>query len=529
MNPDDYIVLLNNDTMVKSKWLYWLKRTFEYSDDIGLVGGKQVYPDGTLVEAVAIIFNDGSAINYGVGEDPNAPRFNYFKEVDYASGACMMFKRSTWDLCGGFDERYYPAYTEDVDFCFKVRKIGLKVVYQPLSEIVHISGGSADGKKEFKVTEHQKIFAKKWDLSEYSPRVMDIFHGRDRSRGKKTILCIDYIPQYDKGAGDKTVMAFLDIFIEMNLNIKFLPLNGETPEPYTSQLEQNGIEIIEGKDFILENSSKFDYVLCCRPESLNWAKLLKDKTHAKILYYGHDLHYLRARKEYEIKKKTNLFHTFIKYYELETEIFELADEILYPSQEEIDLVKKGRVIQPYVYDDPPKREQLGDGLIFVGGFKHSPNVDGILWFINEIFPLVLKEIPEMKLTIIGSDIPLDITLASFKYSQNIVIPDHFVTDPELAEYYKNARICIVPLRYGAGVKGKVVEAMYYGVPIISTNIGWQGMPIVSGNDDPEHFAGSIINVYNNPDSLSFLTKSFQEYIVNNFSKQTLIDTFKEIL
>ena len=137
-----YIHFLNNDTYVQRGWLSSLLELIENNPKIGLVGSKLVYPTGKLQEAGGIFWKDASAWNYGREKSPAAAEFNYVKEVDYISGASILISKSLWDEIGGFDTRFVPAYYEDSDLAFEVRKKGYTVVYQPESVVVHFEGMS---------------------------------------------------------------------------------------------------------------------------------------------------------------------------------------------------------------------------------------------------------------------------------------------------------------------------------------------------------------------------------------------------
>lgn len=157
-----YLLFLNNDTQVQPNWLKPLVDLIESADDIGMVGAKLVYPDGTLQEAGGILWRDGSAWNYGHGQNPALPEFNYVKEVDYISGAAIMLSRALWEEIGGFDERFVPAYCDDSDLAFTIRKMGYRVMYQPKSVVVHFEGVSngtdiATGQKQYQVINSKKI------------------------------------------------------------------------------------------------------------------------------------------------------------------------------------------------------------------------------------------------------------------------------------------------------------------------------------------------------------------------------------
>ena len=157
----------------------------------------------------------------------------------------------------------------------------------------------------------------------------------------------------------------------------------------------------------------------------------------------------------------------------------------YPSYVEINAIHAidgsipAKAITAYVYDtfldniqdDFAERE----GLLFVGGFAHPPNADAVLWFAREIFPLIRRELPDVKFYVAGSRVTDEIK--ALEEPGNGIIIKGFVSEEELAQLYGHCRVVVVPLRYGAGVKGKVVEAIYNGAPIVTTSTGQRGFPL----------------------------------------------------
>ena len=163
----EILVFLNNDTLLLPGWLPPLWRIFRDHADAGAVGGRLVFPNGTLQEAGGVVFCDGSAANFGRGDyDVEAPDYGYVREVDYCSAALLATRRAIFQALGGFETRYQPGYYEDVDYCFKLRSNGYQVYYQPESTIVHQEGATggtdlASGAKQWQVVNQAK-FATTW-------------------------------------------------------------------------------------------------------------------------------------------------------------------------------------------------------------------------------------------------------------------------------------------------------------------------------------------------------------------------------
>ena len=163
----EYLLFLNNDTILLPGWLPPLLRTFNDFSDAGVVGGRLLYTDGRLQEAGGLVFSDGSAAKFGYGDpDADAALYSYVREVDYVSGALLLTPRSLFSELGGFDRRYGFGFYDDDDYCFAVRAAGRRVYYQPECVVVHVEGGSTGtdlrvGAKQFQLA-NQSIFQAKW-------------------------------------------------------------------------------------------------------------------------------------------------------------------------------------------------------------------------------------------------------------------------------------------------------------------------------------------------------------------------------
>ena len=547
----DYILFLNNDTEVHENWLEPLVTLMESDDTIGMSGSKLVYADGTLQEAGGIIWQDGSGWNYGNGQDALLPEFNYVKDVDYISGAAIMIRRDLWESIGGFDERYVPAYCEDSDLAFEVRKRGYRVVYQPGSVVTHFEGVSngtdlTEGVKQYQVDNSRKL-REKWkeELDRQYPNAVNVFRARERSQDKKVILFIDhYVPHFDKDAGSRTIWQYIKLFIEKGYTVKFIGDNFYQHEPYTSILQQMGVEVLYGpwyannyKKWIIENKEYIDFALLCRPHiTEKYIDLLKEETDIKCIYYGSDLHCMRIRREYEICHDETLLAEAEDWKKREFAIMRKTDMNYYPSSVEIEEIKKVDVGIPaktfdiYVYDrfreNVPLNFSERKGVLFVGGFGHHPNEDAVLWFADQVYPLIRKQC-DIPFYVVGSNPTEKIK----KIDGGGITVKGFVSDEELAELYDTCRMAVIPLRYGAGVKGKVIEALYFGVPMMTTTIGIEGIPdadqFIETADTAELFAEKTIALYNDVDRLIRAVSDYQDYIKTHCSVEAVWEHIRE--
>ena len=541
-----YVMFLNNDTKVTDGWLLSLVNLIESDSSIGMVGSKLVYPDGRLQEAGGILWSDGSGWNYGRLDDPEKPEYNYVKDVDYISGAAILLSNELWKQIGGFDERFAPAYCEDSDLAFEVRKAGYRVVYQPLSKVIHFEGISngtdvnGSGLKRYQV-ENSKKLKEKW-AAEFKQQSVndgnpDPFRARERSQEKDMILVVDhYVPTYDRDAGSKTTYQYLKMFVDKGYMVKFLGDNFLHEEPYSTALEQMGIEILYGKeyqagiwDWLKAHGDEIKVAYLNRPHiAQKYMDFLREQTNMKLIYYGHDLHFLREGREYELTGDPQKREASEYWRSMELRLMKKAAVSYYPSYVEREAIHEiepsipVKAIVAYVFDrflnqipcDFEKRE----GLLFVGGFAHPPNADAVLWFAREIFPLIREEL-SVPFYIVGSKVTDEIK--ALEQPDNGIIVKGFVSEEELARLYASCRIVVVPLRYGAGVKGKVIEALYHGAPVVTTSIGAEGIPeaeeVMTVRDEPETFAREVTALYNDPDRCRKMCQNTQTYIRNYHS------------
>jgi GT2 family glycosyltransferase/glycosyltransferase involved in cell wall biosynthesis len=538
---------LNNDTEVEAGWLDALVE-LAAARPRSIIGSKLCYPDGRLQEAGGIVWSDGTAQNYGRYEDPDASRFNFVREVDYCSGASLLLSRSFFDELGGFDPHYAPAYYEDTDLCFRARRSGGTVLYQPASIVIHHEGatGGTDlnsGTKRFQV-ENEAKFRDRWRQvlaheHQTSGTPADIACDRDR---RPVVLVVDHqIIRPDQDAGSRSTLAMIDALERLGFAIKFLPHDLAPNPPYAALLQARGIEVVYGPTYHqtlpqwLESlAPRLKAVLVNRPHVAEDMLPLLRRIAVPIHYYGHDIHFLRMQTEARLRATPRLAASTIRMERLEKTIWSKVDVVYYPSHEEADYVarwaeKAGidlrvRAIPVFAFDSfPTPPDVVGrTDIMFVGGFAHPPNVDGARWFTNDILPLLRNRFPQLKLWLIGSN-PTEAVRALA--TEGVCVTGN-VSEDALNDHYRHRRIAIAPLRFGGGVKGKMVEALRWGVPCVTTAIGAQGLGDAGDalicHNDPAGFAGAITHLLEDDAAWRRSSGTAQAYAKTHFSSEALL-------
>jgi glycosyltransferase involved in cell wall biosynthesis len=331
---------------------------------------------------------------------------------------------------------------------------------------------------------------------------------------KKTILIIDdNLPQHDKSSGSKRLFELIKIFKSSALNVIFMPNDGLKTEPYGQQLKQLKVDVLlysPNRKAMLKNLKsllkEIDYAWISRPIlNKEFQKIIKKSAKAKIIFDTVDLHYIRIERQAENENNKKLRIKALKFKKLELDLAKKADATITITAIEQKLLENENINNvftiPNIHELNPSPKEISfeqrNGLVFIGGYMHEPNVDAVKWLITEIMPTVWSKLPDVKVHLLGSYPTSDV----LNLTNKLVFVPGYVED--VSNYFYTAKIFVAPLRYGAGMKGKIGQSLEFGLPVVTTNIGAEGMNLIDGEnvsiaDETQDFANKIINLYENP-------------------------------
>jgi glycosyltransferase involved in cell wall biosynthesis len=510
----EYLAVLSAGCVALPGWLDAIADTFQSCDDVGLVAAKCVRENGQLRQAGAYTAADGALLDLGDGDNPAHPRYNYTREVDAAASFCFALPKAVWTKLAGPAPNSRSSRLIAAEIAAGIRSMPLRTIYQPDAAVVvpiepEAKGVSQAGSRP--VPRQQRI-------DDGAAARTDIAEASHPARRKPAILFIDhYVPQWDRDAGSRTTYQYIRMFLDSGFHVTFWPAGIGEDKEYVQPLQRLGVEVFYDRRMTggfapwwRKVARHYQYAFTCRPDvTRDFIDELKASRHVRIAYYGVDLHFQRLQRQADVEGSRRLKAAARRIRAVELDICRRSDLIMYPSQEELDILRGDMGVRtaaaaiPIILFTPQQiaasqanlaRIEASDpyAMMFVGGFSHTPNVDGLVWFASRVMPILRAHDARFRLTIAGSNPTQDIMDLA---ASDIEIIGR-VSDGRLATLYADSGMSIAPLRYGSGVKGKVIEALGNGTPVVTTTIGAQGIPDASTMagiaDEAAEFAAAII-------------------------------------
>ena len=533
-----FVLMLNNDTRVVPGWLDALVDSFTLFPRAGLVGSKLFYPDGRLQEAGGILWRDGSAWNDGRDDDPNRPCYCVARQVDYVSGCAIMLPTGLWRELGGFDPLFAPAYCEDADLALRLRAAGHEVWFQPLSRVIHYEGRTSgtdvtQGVKAYQVANTKKLFLR-WheSLAGHRDNGEQPLRERERRVVRRALVIDATAPTPNQDGGSVVAVCTMQLFQRLGYKVHYVPQDNFLYQPaHIAPLQREGIEAayapydLRFGDYMRQHGALFDVVLVFRVTILE--RVLEDlrrhSPRAPLLFHNMDLHFLRMERQAEAEDDDAQRAAAAEMRVRELAMIDKVDATITHSTYERDLLTELSpaapvVVWPFMFPLHGTAVGFADrrDLCFLGGYTHAPNVDAVIYMVERIMPLIWQEEPEARFIIAGAKPgPEVLALAGPKVVVTGQIDD-------LREVFDPSRVFVCPLRVGAGTKGKIITAMAYGMPVVSTGCGAEGMDLIDGQEvliaeGEADFAAACLRVYREPALWRLLSEAGQRLVQDKHS------------
>jgi GT2 family glycosyltransferase len=524
----ELLLLLNDDAQVEAGWLEPLVQTLDEHPDAAAVGSRILFPDGRVQEAGSVLFDDGSTAPVGRGLPAGSGAWTFRRQVDFTSANSLLLRRSAFEQVGGFDPGFYPAYYEDVDLALALRSAGSRWLYDGRSQIRHQESSST--------TTHFKhwLFARnisrirdKWaaplagQLSRPpgggpdGPEPSTIRPHIERARGNppRVLVVDDMLPLPGLGAG---MVLMHELAREAGLDRYALSLFvTKHPGADPTAVAELGLEVVEGPLDRHLSSTAYDCVVVCRPSNYDPVTAALPAG-TPVVYVAEALFSARLEREAALladddPRREELLAESTQTRATEERIVRSVDRVAAVSVVEAEVLRAvpGAApvdtvapLQPDLRISPAELEHRSD-LAFVASWTargHTPNSDAFWWLVREVLPHVLPPVPWTRLRVTGHHPPDDIAAAA---GPHITLTGFL---PELADLYATTRVVVAPDRFGAGLKIKTLEALQYGVPVVATTIGAQGIEVPPGlapmivTDDPAEFGAAVVSLLTDNDA-----------------------------
>ncbi len=544
-----HIVFLNNDTEPLARWLEELRFPFHAFDAVGLTGARLIYPDGRLQEAGGIVWESGQPWNYGRGGNPAEPRFNYTRQADYLSGAAIMVARSVWEELGGFAEEFAPGYYEDTDIAFAVRAKGLRTLYAPKSTVIHHEGGTSGTDRKSGMKRFQDInrprFEEKWRRAFAQHGAEGTTPDLEKDRGiAGRALVLDYqSPRFDRDAGSFAISQEIRTLQALGYKVTIAPSNCAHLGMYTDAYERAGCEHLYAPfftslgDVIDRRGAEFDLIYIHRFGTAAGLipRIRQRAPKAKIVLNCADVHFLRELRSARLAGSSSGFERALKTRNAEVTIFRQCDAVLTYSEIERAVIESHMGLRSNVRILPwiaePVEVAVADrpreGIAFLGSYDHLPNRDAVEFFLDQCWPGIRDRNPDVTFHIAGSGFDA----MAKRITDDRVIVSGWVEDA--AEFLAARALMVAPLRVGAGMKGKVVDALRVGTPCVLSGIAAEGMRLEEGvalqAETPEDWVDRVCELLDSSEARHAMAERSVAFVERNFSESQALRAFSNIL
>ena len=548
------LLFLNNDVRLLPGSIESALRTLGQSPSIGAVGARLILLDGTLQEAGSIVWNDGSCVGYGRGEDPARPAFMFTREVDFCSGAFLLTPRACFEALGGFDPGFAPAYGEDVDYCLRLWEKGYRVVYDPDAPVLHYEFASSRAPEEAILLQGRnrealrRKHADSLRLHEPPAPGRALVARRHRDRARRVLFVDDRVPRATMGSGSPRTRQIVSSLLRLGCSVTFYPLT----EPFDSWPRIRAalpreVEVMMGygaarfAEFLAERRGYYEVLLVSRPHNMSFVRDLAAASPGhvaglEIVYDAEALYSLRDVARGRLNGDPISRRRAEALVAEEVDLARAAHRVIAVSEAEAQAFRSHGLAEVHVLGHAlaprPTGRPFADrrGLLFVGSVPEaaSPNADSLRWFIREVWPMIEGQISPARFDVVGENHADEIRrLAAAGVTMVGPLED-------LTQAYDTHRVFVAPTRFAAGLPHKVHEAAARGVPVVATplladQLGWRHEVEILSAETPRAFADSCVQLYRDAGLWSRIRANALTRLERDCSPERFLESLRRVV
>ena len=493
----DYLVFLDEAFAPDPGWLELLL------DPIDAGGADAATPrfarrGGSLLAAGCVVWTDGTLEPHGLGDNPNLPEYSFRRLVNCAPPWCLLVRRSAFEAAGGFDGSWLTPQYAVADVCFALLARAGTIAYQPRAIVREAAEGAIAESAAADLAADRARFETRWtaalaDCPPHPPHEVDReryrLAARDVLAPERMLLIDDRVPGHDRGSGDPRMLKMLLEIASLwpSLRLTFVALRPVDADRYAAPLYDAGIEVVYGRDWpswLEQRKFHYGVVVVSRPQAVD-ELIRRTQPQAFRIYDAEALVFRRLERMAPFVADPDgaaaIGHQIKVVRAAEIDYLAGSDLIVCVTEEERRLARAVAERAPAFViphwapaaDAPPGFAERRD-LVFFGGFMSgpgAPNEDALLHLAADVLPLVHEHEPDVVLHVVGAD-PTPAVLALHSDRINVV---GYAADPTV--WLNRARVHVVPMRFGSGVKLKLIDTMAAGLPFVTTAVGAEGLQL----------------------------------------------------